>query len=165
MTYEKIFADVRKVYSKADKKKLDDDFAFQFNITGEGEGIFYVAFRGGMLEVAPYDYVDKNATLYATGEDFIRLAHAKFTLEEALKEGYIHIDGDSELACVLNKLAGSSSDSPKKPKKEAAVKKPVSLKKPAAKITPPPPPEAPKIVSAETSVSAVKIIPGDETLV
>jgi len=125
MTYEKIFADVKKVYSKTDKSKLCGDFAFQFNITGEGGGAFYVAFRGGILEVAPYDYVDKCALLTASGEDFIKLANAKFTLEEAVENGWIQVDGDYNLALELNKMAQSSAqkDSVKKPKKEAAPAK------------------------------------------
>ncbi|MCL1823896.1 MAG: SCP2 sterol-binding domain-containing protein [Oscillospiraceae bacterium] len=120
MTYEKIFADVKKVYLKADKSKLNDDFAFQFNITGDGEGIFYVAFRGGILEVAPYDYVDRNATLFASGENFIKLANAKFTLDEAYKTGQIYVEGDFKLALELDKLALVPTE--KKPKKEATPK-------------------------------------------
>jgi len=132
MTYEKIFTNVKKAYSKADKSKLGDDFAFQFNITGEGEGIFYVAYRGGILEVAPYDYVDKNATLFATGEDFIKLATAKISLEDAMASGQISVDGDSNFALELNKLATATAE--RKPaKKEAAPKASVAkAKKPAA---------------------------------
>jgi len=144
MTYEKFFTDVKKAYSKADKKKLGDDFAFQFNITGEGEGIFYVAYRGGILEIAPYDYVDRNAILYAPGENFVRLANGRFTLEEAVASGYIHVEGDYNLALVLNKMALSGADkkeavkitkkAPSKPKKtevkQTEVKKTGTVRKP-----------------------------------
>ncbi|MCL2108373.1 MAG: SCP2 sterol-binding domain-containing protein [Oscillospiraceae bacterium] len=137
MTYEKFFADVKKAYSKADKRKLDEDFAFQFNITGEGEGIFYVAYRGGILEVAPYDYVDRNAILYAPGENFVKLANGKFTLEDAISSEFIYLDGDYNLALVLNKLALATTDKKdssgkaKKPKQDTTVK----AKKPEAPKT------------------------------
>ena len=161
MTYEKIFADVKKVYSKADKSKLNDDFAFQFNITGDGEGIFYVAYRGGILEIAPYDYVDRCATLYASGENFIKLAAKKFSLADAIRDGHISIEGDYDKAMVLDNLASAIVEKEKttrKPKKETpktstAAKTP---KVPAARK------------SAETSANApvaMKVIPGDKDLV
>jgi len=119
MTYEKIFDDVKKAYSKAKKIKFQDNFAFQFNITGAGEGIFYVAYRGGELEVAPYDYVDRNATLYAAGENFIKLANGKFTLEQAVSSGLINVNGDYNLALELDKLALSA---PAQSEKKETVK-------------------------------------------
>ena len=133
MTYEKIFADVKKVYSKADKSKLGDDFAFQFNITGEGEGIFYVAFRGGILEIAPYDYVDKDATLYASGESFIKLATKKLTLADAVQENLVTIEGNYDAALVLDNLASNYAEKEKAPRKPKAAPKTAAPKKPAVK--------------------------------
>ena len=42
---------------KADVSKVDEHLAFQFNITGEGEGIFYAEAKDGKL------YVDCRRTL------------------------------------------------------------------------------------------------------
>ena len=134
MTYEKIFADVKKAYSKADTSALKGDFAFQFNITGEGEGIFYVAFRGGILEIAPYDYVDRNATLFASGENFVKMAYSKFTLEEAVATGLVEVKGNYNIALELNKLAltlteKEKKDASKKIKKETVAPKEKEVKK------------------------------------
>ncbi|MCL2018520.1 MAG: SCP2 sterol-binding domain-containing protein [Oscillospiraceae bacterium] len=161
MTYEKIFADVKKVYSKADKSKLCGDFAFQFNITGEGGGAFYVAFRGGILEVAPYDYVDKNALLIASGEDFIKLANSRFTLQEAVDNGIIQVEGDFNMALELDKMALSGSekkDAEKKLKKgiSSTKKTPPAKKAPAA---------AKPTSNAKGAIDTVKTIPGEESLV
>jgi putative sterol carrier protein len=161
MTYEKIFADVKKVYSKADKSKLDDDFAFQFNITGEGEGIFYVAYRGGILEIAPYDYVDRCASLYASGENFIKLATKKFSLEDAVRDGHINVDGDYDKALTLDRLASAVAEkdkAAKKPKKIAVVVPKTPAKKPAAK-------RATADVSSTAGAVAMKAIPGETDLV
>lgn len=167
MTYEKIFADVKKVYAKADKSKLNDDFAFQFNITGEGEGIFYVAFRGGILEIAPYDYVDRCATLYATGENFIKLATKKFSLEEAVRDAHISIEGNYDLALVLDNLASAYVEKEKTPKKPKAAPKTSAApkaKKPAApKRTATNCELTPEEVQPVT-VTAVKLIPGETDL-
>lgn len=154
MTYEKFFADVKKAYSRADKRRLREDFAFQFNITGEGEGIFYVAYRGGILEVAPYDYVDRNATLYASGENFVKLANGKFTLEEAVKSGQISVDGDYNLTLVLDKMASkeaSEAKEKKSPAEKSALKK-TEVKK-TGTVRRPPQPSAPSTANRETLVT------------
>jgi putative sterol carrier protein len=174
MTYEKIFAEIKKVYSKADKKKLGVDFAFQFNISGEGEGSFYVAFRDGALEIAPYDYVDRSALLTASGENFIALAKAKITLEDAVSQGLIEVQGDYELSRELNKMAASPAEKKeavKKPKKETAPKT-SAVKKPAAstvKKTAAPKPPANETcaheLAAMNAIPAIVNLPEEEKLV
>ena len=51
MTYEKIFSEVQKNFKKAKISNFTREFAFQFNITGDGEGIFYAAYKNGVLSV------------------------------------------------------------------------------------------------------------------
>ena len=41
MTFETVFQTVKEIFMKADVSKVDEHLAFQFNITGQGEGIFY----------------------------------------------------------------------------------------------------------------------------
>jgi len=171
MTYEKIFADIKKVYSKADKKKLNGDFAFQFNISGDGEGSFYVAFRGGVLEVAPYDYVDRSALLTASGENLLGLAKAKFTLEDAVAQGLVEVEGDYELARELNKMANAAEkkEAVKKPKKETAAKTPATrtpaTTKKAATVVPPAVETSVQELSAMNSIPAIVNIPEESKLV
>ena len=98
MTYEKIFKEVKKAFSKADTKAITADFAFQFNITGEGEGIFYVAFKNGVLSIEPYDYRDRDVMFTADGETFIAIANGKVEPIEAFKEGKLSFEGNQELA-------------------------------------------------------------------
>ena len=131
MTYEKIFKEVKKAFSKADTKSITADFAFQFNITGEGEGIFYAAFKNGVLSVEPYDYKDRDVQFTADGETFIAIANGKIEPIEAFKEGNLSFEGNQELAKQLMFLITT-----KKPaaKKATTAKKPAA-KKPAAKKT------------------------------
>ena len=44
MTYEEIFAKAQSLFGKGDATGFDGDFAIQVNITGEGEGAFYLLF-------------------------------------------------------------------------------------------------------------------------
>lgn len=134
MTYEKIFKEVKKAFSKADTKAVTSDFAFQFNITGEGEGIFYAACKNGVLSVEPYDYKDRDVIFTADGDTFIAIANGKTEPIEAIKAGKLYVDGNHELAKQIMFLIAANAA--KKPAAKKAAAKPAAKKtaaKPAAK--------------------------------
>ena len=128
MTYEKIFADLKKTILKADASKLEGKFAFQCVIEGDGAGTFYIAFENGVLSVEPYDYADNTATFKATGKAYKDILAGKVTVDEALASGALVVDGADGCADILTFFAA-------KPAKKAAAKKPTA-KKPAAKKAP-----------------------------
>ena len=49
MTYEEIFAQAKEAFTGGDITGYKGDFAIQVNITGEGEGAFYIAFKDNAL--------------------------------------------------------------------------------------------------------------------
>ena len=49
MTYEELFQEVKTLFQKADVSEIKEHIAFQFNIEGEGEGIFYAEISDGKL--------------------------------------------------------------------------------------------------------------------
>ena len=51
MTYEEFFAKVKDTFMDADASGIEGHLAYQFNITGEAEGIFYVEVKEGKLYV------------------------------------------------------------------------------------------------------------------
>ena len=51
MTYADFFAEVKARLMGADVSDIGEHLAFQFNIVGEGEGIFYVEVKDGQLYV------------------------------------------------------------------------------------------------------------------
>ena len=53
------------------------DFALQFNIEGEGSGIFYVEYKDKKLETQPYDYHDCTACIKGTSDMLIKLVKGK----------------------------------------------------------------------------------------
>ena len=55
MTYESIVAAVRKKLSKADVSSIPGTLAFQVDVEGKAEGIFYIEIKDGQLHVEPYD--------------------------------------------------------------------------------------------------------------
>lgn len=135
MTYEKIFSEVQKNFKKAKTTDFTEDFAFQFNITGEGEGIFYAAFKDGVLAVEPYDYKDRDVIFEADGKTLIAISAGKMEPIDAIKSGKLSIDGNHELAKQLIFLINNEKASAPKaaaPKK-AAEKKPAEPAKSPAK--------------------------------
>ena len=131
MTYEQIFEKVKKSFIKATAKNFSDSFAFQFNITGEGEGIFYVCFKDGVLEVEPYDYKDRDVIFTADGATFIAIAEGKLEPITAINEGKLFIDGNFELSKQLMGMIPAKKAA-KKPAAKTETKK-AAEKKPAAK--------------------------------
>ena len=139
MTYEKIFKEVKKAFSKADTKAITDEFAFQFNITGEGEGIFYAAYKNGVLAVEPYDYNDRDVIFTADGDTFVAIANGETEPIEAIKAGKLTVDGNHELAKQIMFLIAAKKPAAKKPAAKPAAKKPAAKAaeaKPAAKAAP-----------------------------
>lgn len=132
MTYEEIFKQVKKNFEKANAKNLKREFAFQFNITGEGEGIFYAAFKNGVLSVEPYDYKDRDVIFTADGKTLIDISAGKTEPIDAIEHGRLAVDGN-DLSNQLMLLIPAS--------KKTVVKK-SEAKKPAAKKADKTPPKA-----------------------
>lgn len=135
MTYEKIFSEVQKNFKKAKISDFTDEFAFQFNITGEGEGIFYAAYKNGVLSVEPYDYLDRDVIFTADGKTLVDIASGKIEPIDAINGGKLFVDGNHELAkelmLLINRSKKAAGASPEK--KEAAAKaEPKSSEKPDA---------------------------------
>ena len=96
MTYEENFKKLKKILMKANVSKIKGDLAFQFNILGDGEGIFYATIKDGILTVEPYDYHDRDAMLTATASIFTQLAKGKLNPASAFSTGKLKIEGDIE---------------------------------------------------------------------
>lgn len=149
VTYDKIFSDLKKAILKADVKKLEGQFAFQFVIEGEGSGIFYAAFQNGVLSVEPYDYEDNTATFVATADTFKNLLAGKVTPAEAIASGALKVEGAADSSAdIFTFIAAKKAPAAKAPaaKKEAA--KPAKAEKAA--------PKAAKAVKAEAPAAEAK---------
>ncbi len=122
MTYEKIFKEVKKTFEKANTKNLNREFAFQFNITGEGEGIFYAAFKNGVLSVEPYDYKDRDVIFTADGKTLLDIVSGKIEPIEAIEHGRLAVEGN-DLSNQLMMLIPAVKKAPAKKEAKPAAKK------------------------------------------
>lgn len=120
MTYEEIFAKAQSLFAKGDASGFNGDFAVQVNITGEGEGAFYIAYKNGALDIAPYEYHDRDAILIANAENFLKIAEGELGAVPAFLSGKLKVEGSTDKALELDKLIGFMKDKAKKESKAAA---------------------------------------------
>lgn len=164
MTYEKIFADVQKALAKADTKKFGGEFAFQFNIIGEGEGAFYVAYKNGAVDIQPYDYKENTASVNMSGADLVALAKGTLSLGKAISDGLIEIYGDgTELDNLftakkqtVTKTKAVKEEKPAKKEEKKPVKKAEPKKEVKAEVKPAAPKAEVKAEAPKTEVKAAE---------
>lgn len=124
MTYEEIFAKAQSLFAKGDASGFEGDFAIQVNITGEGEGAFYIAYKNGALDVAPYEYHDRDAKLIANAENFLKIAEGELGAVPAFLSGKLKVEGSTEKALELDKLITFMKKKAKEESKSAKSEKP-----------------------------------------
>lgn len=104
MTYADLFAEIKGKFLEADISDVQEHLAFQFNIVGEGSGIFYVEAKEGKLYIEPYEYYDRDAMFTATGEIFIKIAEGKLDPVMAFTMQKLKVEGNIEKALKLKEL-------------------------------------------------------------
>lgn len=104
MSYEELFQTIKKMFMKADVSQIREHLAFQFNITGEGEGAFYAEVRDGRLYVEPYEYYDRDAIFICTADTLLKLASGKLDPVFAFTVGKLKVEGSLEKAMMLQKF-------------------------------------------------------------
>lgn len=104
MTYEEIVAKVRERLSGVDPSKVDGFLAIQVNLTGEGEGAFYVEVKDGKLSVEPYEYYDRQAMIIMKSKHFLQLMDGKLDPVVAFTLGKLKVEGSIEKVLEFGKL-------------------------------------------------------------
>ena len=104
MTYEEILAKVKELFQGADVSKIDEHLAYQFNITGEGEGAFYVEVKEGKLYIEPYEYYDRDAIFTGTAELFTEIMTGKKDPVHEFLCFKLKVEGNLDKALKLNEL-------------------------------------------------------------
>ncbi|WP_408070788.1 SCP2 sterol-binding domain-containing protein [Butyrivibrio sp. JL13D10] len=134
MTYEEVVAKVKEALKDADVSNVKEHAAYQFNITGEGEGAFYVEIEDGKLNVEPYEYFDRDILVYTSAADLMDILEGKTDFVNANLSGKISAEGDLRKAEILNGIS-VKAETKEAPAKKAPAKKATAAKKPAAKKT------------------------------
>lgn len=101
MTYEELFQKVKDMFSKADVSGIKEHLAFQFNITGEGEGAFYAEVKDGVLSIEPYEYYDRDAIFICSAKTLLKIATGKLDPVFAFTTGKLKVEGSLDKALML----------------------------------------------------------------
>lgn len=101
MTYEELVDEVKKAASKADASKIKDHVAFQFNITGEAQGAFYLEIDNGKVKVEPYEYYDRDVLITGSADNIIKIMNKKLDPAMAFTLHKIKVEGDLGKALIL----------------------------------------------------------------
>jgi putative sterol carrier protein len=107
MTYAEFFEKVKGLFMEADVSDITEHLAYQFNIVGESEGIFYVEVKDGKLSVEPYEYYDRDAIFIASAETFMKIAQGKLDPIVAFTVHKLKVEGNIDKALKLKTLIDS----------------------------------------------------------
>lgn len=107
MTYADMFSKVKGMLMDADVSDIHEHLAYQFNITGEAEGIFYAEVKDGKLFVEPYEYFDRDAMFTCTAETLFKIAEGKTDPVLAFTLGRLKVEGNTDKALRLKDLINS----------------------------------------------------------
>ena len=94
MTYHEMFEKVKAMLSDADVSGVGEHLAFQFNVTGEAAGAFYVEVKDGALHVEPYTYNGYDAAFTLSAETLFKIAARKLDPILAVTLGKLKVEGN-----------------------------------------------------------------------
>ena len=104
MTYEEIFEKSKEMIMQADVSNFDNHLAIQVDITGEGEGAFYIELKDRELHVEPYEYYDRDAMFVGTAELFTAIMTGKKDPVHEFLCLRLKVEGNFDKALKLKEL-------------------------------------------------------------
>ena len=107
MTYADMFSKVKGLFMDSDVSDISEHLAFQFNITGEAEGIFYAEVKDGVLAVEPYEYFDRDAIFICSAETLFKRADGRLDPILAFTTGKLKVEGNIDKALRLKQIIDS----------------------------------------------------------
>ena len=107
MKYADFFAEIKSRFMEADVSDIQEHLAYQFNITGEASGIFYVEVKDGKLHVEPYEYSDRDAMFTGSAETFMKIAEGKLDPVAAVGLLKLKVEGNIDKALRFKELIDS----------------------------------------------------------
>ena len=104
MTFHEMFAKAKALLADADASGIQEHLAYQFNITGEAQGTFYLEVRDGGLFVEPYAYHDRDVLITCSADTLFKVAGGKTDPVGAVLLGKMKVEGNIDKAMKLKDL-------------------------------------------------------------
>ncbi|MGL5258799.1 MAG: SCP2 sterol-binding domain-containing protein [Lachnospiraceae bacterium] len=111
MSYEELIEKIRECFLQADVSGINGHLAYQFNITGEAEGAFYVEVSDGVLSIEPYEYFDRDVLFTTTAQTLLDIVNGNQDAVKAFLEGKLKVEGDFDKALKLQEFSGKPKQS------------------------------------------------------
>lgn len=108
VTYAEFFSEIKSIFMNGDVSDITEHLAYQFNITGEASGIFYVEVKDGKVYVEPYEYYDRDAAFTCTAQTLRELAEGRLDPVLAFTVQKLKVDGNLDKALRFKELADRS---------------------------------------------------------
>ncbi len=109
MTFADLFSEIKGKLMGAEVSDITEHLAYQFNITGEGEGIFYVEVKDGKLYVEPYEYFDRDVIFTCKAQTLIKIAEKKLDPIRAVTLQKLKVEGNIDKALKFKKIIDSKN--------------------------------------------------------
>ena len=107
MTYADFFAEIKAKFMDADISDITEHLAYQFNIVGEAEGIFYVEAKEGKLYIEPYEYFDRDSIFICEAKTLRKIADGKLDPVLAFTMQKLKVEGSIDKALKLKEIIDS----------------------------------------------------------
>lgn len=104
MTYAEFFSEVKGAFVGVDISDVQEHLAFQFDIIGEAEGIFYVEAKEGKLYIEPYEYFERDAIFICTADTLRKLISGELDPIAAFTVQKLRVEGNIDKALKLKEL-------------------------------------------------------------
>lgn len=107
MTYQEFFSLVKEKLEGIDVSNITEHLAYQFNITGDAQGIFYVEVKDGNLYVEPYEYYDRDVIFTCKAETLMKIASGDMDPIVAVSLQKLKVKGNIDKALKLKDVLSS----------------------------------------------------------
>lgn len=101
-TAQEVFEKMEEIFD-ADKA-AGVDALFQFDLTGDGGGKYWVKVSDGSMEKGSGEADDPTITITSNAEDYIKVVNGDIAAMSAFMQGKIKIKGDMGLALKLQQI-------------------------------------------------------------
>ena len=94
MSFENLFSIMREALIKMDVSEVQIHVAFEFQVLGDPEGVFYVEIDGGQMRVEPYNYYDRDVSFAASADTYLAIVNGELNPMLAFAVGRVKVYGD-----------------------------------------------------------------------
>lgn len=107
MTFEELFLTLKDYFAGKDFKDFGKgDYSYEFNVTGEGEGKFYLEVKDGSPDIQPFDYKNCLCSFTVRSGNLRRIVSGSLSPVEAYSSGRLEVRGDVSAAFRLGDVLG-----------------------------------------------------------